>query len=146
VEWVAEPDAETGVILGENVRYIIISDELLFMELCEYPFSEGFLDWFEVYLPESAENTIFPIPVSKKSVKVRMIVECLAGCLYGEDSGEFTLVNAECLRQCAPSGTEEDGVQLTVVLNTSPVPLQRKWSLSSHQATAQSSRKRGVHR
>jgi len=45
-----------------------------------------------------------------------MIVECLACCLYGEDSGEFTLVKAECLRQCSPGSTEEDGVKLTVVL------------------------------
>ena len=37
-------------------------------------------------------------------------------CLYGEDSGEFTLVKAECLRQCSPGSTEEDGVKLTVVL------------------------------
>jgi hypothetical protein len=46
-----------------------------------------------------------------------MIVECLAGCLYGEDSGEFTLVDAENLRQGSPGSTEEEGVKLTVVLN-----------------------------
>jgi hypothetical protein len=86
------------------------------MELREHPLSEGFLKCFKFYLPESAENTIFPISVSKKSVKVRMIVECLAGCLYGEDSGEFTLVNAECLRQCSPRGTEEDCIEFSVVL------------------------------
>ena len=45
-----------------------------------------------------------------------MIVECLAGCLYGEDSGEFTLVDAENLRQGSPGSTEEEGVKLTVVL------------------------------
>jgi hypothetical protein len=43
-----------------------------------------------------------------------MIVECLAGCLYGEDSGEFTLVDAENLRQGSPGSTEEEGVKLTV--------------------------------
>jgi hypothetical protein len=37
--------------------------------------------------------------------------------LYGEDSGEFTLVDAENLRQGSPGSTEEEGVKLTVVLN-----------------------------
>ena len=86
------------------------------MELREHPLSEGFLKCFKFYLPESAENTIFPIPVSKKSVKVRMIVECLAGCLYGEDSCEFTLINAEYLRQSAPCSAKEDGIEFAVVL------------------------------
>jgi hypothetical protein len=36
--------------------------------------------------------------------------------LYGEDSGEFTLVDAENLRQGSPGSTEEEGVKLTVVL------------------------------
>jgi hypothetical protein len=33
------------------------------MELGEYPFSEGLLDSFEVYLSESAEGTVFPVPI-----------------------------------------------------------------------------------
>jgi hypothetical protein len=68
------------------------------VELREYPFSEGFLDWFEVYLRKPCENTVLPVSVSEESVKVWMIVERLACCLHGEDSGEFTLVDAEYLR------------------------------------------------
>ena len=44
------------------------------MELYEYPFSEGLLDCFEVYLCESGEYGIFPVSVSEESVKVRMKV------------------------------------------------------------------------
>jgi hypothetical protein len=38
------------VILRENLRYVIVSDKLLLVELSEYPFSEGFLYGFKVYL------------------------------------------------------------------------------------------------
>ncbi len=68
------------------------------MEPREYPFSEGFLDWFEVYLRKPCENAVLPVSVSKESVEMRMEVYSLTGSLYGEDSGEFTLVDAEYLR------------------------------------------------
>jgi hypothetical protein len=55
VEWVSEPDPETGVILGENLRHVIVSDELSLVELREYPFSKRLLDSFEVYLGEAGE-------------------------------------------------------------------------------------------
>jgi hypothetical protein len=120
VERVPHPDAEASVILRENLRHIIVRDELSLMELREHPLSEGLLNRLEVYLQESGEYAVFPVAVSKQSVKVWMIVECLACCLYGEDSGEFTLVKAECLRQCSPSSTKEDGVELTVVPKEHP--------------------------
>jgi hypothetical protein len=74
VEGVSEPNAETGVILGEDLRHVIVRDKLSLMELREYPYGEGILDWFEVYLRERSEYAILPVPVSKESVKVRMIV------------------------------------------------------------------------
>jgi hypothetical protein len=36
--------------------------------------------------------------VSGEAVKMRVIVERWTCCLHGEDSGEFALVDAECLR------------------------------------------------
>ena len=36
--------------------------------------------------------------------------------MYGEDSGEVTLFDTEYLRECSPSGTKEDGVELAVIL------------------------------
>ena len=62
------------MILREDLLKVIVSDKLLFVELCEYPFSEGLLDWFEVYLREPSEDAVLPVSVSEKSVKVRMIV------------------------------------------------------------------------
>jgi hypothetical protein len=55
VERVPHPDAEASVILRENLRHIIVRDELVLVELREYSFSEGCLDSFEVYPP--AEET-----------------------------------------------------------------------------------------
>ena len=45
-----------------------------------------------------------------------MIVKCLTSGLHSEDSSKFTLVNSERLAKCPPSGTKEDGVELSVVL------------------------------
>ena len=50
MEGVPDPNAKASVILRENLRYIIVGDKLSLVELCEYPFSKGLLDWFEVYL------------------------------------------------------------------------------------------------
>jgi hypothetical protein len=86
------------------------------MELREHPFSEGILDWFEVYLRERGEYAILPVPVGKDSMKVRMIVKCFPSSLYGKDSGELTLVDAEYLRECLPSCAKEYGIELAVVL------------------------------
>ena len=44
------------------------------MELCEYQFSECFLDWFEVYLREPCEDAVVLVSVGEESVKVWMIV------------------------------------------------------------------------
>jgi hypothetical protein len=49
-------------------------------------------------------------------VKVRMMVERLACGLHRKDSCEFTLVNAEYLRQRSPSSAKEDGIEFAVVL------------------------------
>jgi hypothetical protein len=40
--------------------------------------------------------------------------------LYGEDSGEFTFVDTEYFGERPPSSTEEDGVELAVVLEEYP--------------------------
>jgi hypothetical protein len=58
------------VILRETLRHVIVRDKLSFVELCEYPFSEGFLDSFEVYLREPCEYAVLPLSVSEESVKV----------------------------------------------------------------------------
>jgi hypothetical protein len=71
VKGVSEPDAETGVILAENLRYIIISDELSPMELREHPLSEGFLNRFEVYLQEPSKTKIGRIQTSALSLRSR---------------------------------------------------------------------------
>jgi hypothetical protein len=102
--------------LRQDLRHVIVRDKLSFVELCEYPFSEGFLDWFEVDLSEPGEYAVFPVPICQESVKVRVIIKRLAGCLHSEDSGEFPLVDAECLRYCSPGSTKENGIELTVVL------------------------------
>jgi hypothetical protein len=44
MEGVTQPEAEASVILRGDLRYIIVSDKLLLMQLCEYPFSDGLLD------------------------------------------------------------------------------------------------------
>jgi hypothetical protein len=69
----------------------MVRDMLSFVGLCECPFSEGFLDWFEVYLREPGEYAVLPGSFSEKSVKMRMEVSSLTGSLYGKDSGEFGL-------------------------------------------------------
>jgi hypothetical protein len=38
------------------------------VELSEYPFSNGFLNCFEVYLREPGEDTVFPVSVNEESV------------------------------------------------------------------------------
>jgi hypothetical protein len=40
--------AETRVVLRQDLRHVIVSDELSLVKLSEYPFSERFLDSFEV--------------------------------------------------------------------------------------------------
>jgi hypothetical protein len=54
--------------------HIIVSDEFLLMELCEYPLSKGLLKCFKVYLCEPGEYAVFPVAVSEETVKVRVIV------------------------------------------------------------------------
>jgi hypothetical protein len=53
-----------------------------------------------------------------------MIIKRFPCCLHCEDGGEFTLVDAEYLRECSPRGTEEDGVELSVVLKEDPETLR----------------------
>jgi hypothetical protein len=60
------------VVLRENLRHVIISDELSLVELREYPFSEGILDWFKDNLREPCEDAVLPVSVSEKSVKAWM--------------------------------------------------------------------------
>jgi hypothetical protein len=57
-----------------SVRYVIVREKLLFVELSEYSFSKSFLDSFEVYLAEACEDAILPVPVSEEPVKVWMVV------------------------------------------------------------------------
>ena len=45
--------------MGEYLRHVIISNKLLFVELCEYPFSEGLLYYLKVYLREPSEYAIY---------------------------------------------------------------------------------------
>ena len=45
-----------------------------------------------------------------------MIVQRLACGLHRKDSCEFTLINAEYLRQSAPCSAKEDGIEFAVVL------------------------------
>ena len=40
--------------------------------------------------------------------------------MYGEDSGDFTLIDTEHLRERPPSGAKEHSVQLAVVLKEDP--------------------------
>jgi hypothetical protein len=49
-----------------------------------------------------------------------MKIKRLACCLQSEDSCEFTLINAEYLRQRSPRGTEEDRIEFAVVLKEGP--------------------------
>ena len=46
---------------------------------------------------------------------MRMKVKRITSGLYGEDSSEFALLDAERLRERSPSGTKEDGVELAFV-------------------------------
>jgi hypothetical protein len=62
------------VILREDLRYVIVSDKLLLVELREDTFSEGILYRFKVYLGEPGEDAVLPVSVCEKSVKVWMIV------------------------------------------------------------------------
>ena len=57
--------AKASVILRENLRHIIFSDKLLLVKLCEYPFSEGILYLFEVYLREPSKDAVLPVSVSE---------------------------------------------------------------------------------
>jgi hypothetical protein len=74
VEGVAEPDAETRVVLREDLHYVIVRDKLLLVELCEDSFSKGLLYSFEVYFREACEDAVFPVSVSKESMKMRVVV------------------------------------------------------------------------
>jgi hypothetical protein len=71
---VTHPDAKSCVVLGEYLRHVIISDKFSLVELSEYSFSEGILGSFKVYFREACEDAIFPVSVSKETVKVRVIV------------------------------------------------------------------------
>jgi hypothetical protein len=62
------------VFLREDLRYVIVRDTLLLVELCEYSFSEGILKRLKVYLREACEDAVLPVSVSEKSVKVWMVV------------------------------------------------------------------------
>ena len=115
MERVPKPDAEASVILRENLRHVIVRDKLSLVKLCEHPFSEGLLDCYKVYLQESGEDAVLPVSVSEESVKMRMKVKRITSGLYGEDSSEFALLDAERLRERSPSGTKEDGVELAFV-------------------------------
>ncbi len=61
MEWVTESNAEPRVVLRQDLRHVIVSDELSLMELREYPFSECFLNRFEVYLSESGKYAAIPV-------------------------------------------------------------------------------------
>ena len=74
MEWVTHPDPKAGMFLREDLRYDIVSDELLFVELCEHSFPEGLSKHFEVNLWESGKYALSPVAVGKESMKVRMIV------------------------------------------------------------------------
>jgi hypothetical protein len=56
VEGVPQPDADTGVVLRENFRHILVGDVLSPMQLRKYPLSEGLLERLEIYLFEAAMN------------------------------------------------------------------------------------------
>ena len=71
---VSEPDAETGVSLGEDPCYVIVSDKLSCMELSEYSLNEGLLNCLEVYLREPGKYAVVPIAVSQEPVKMRIKV------------------------------------------------------------------------
>ena len=106
---------EARMVLREYLRYVIISDKLSLVKLCEDTVSEGFLDCFEVYHLKPREDAVLPESVSEESVKMRMKVKRIASGLYGEDSSEFAILNSEHLSECSPSSTKENGVELAVV-------------------------------
>jgi hypothetical protein len=88
------------VVLRENLRYIIIRDKLLLVELSEHPFSEGLFNGFEGYLSESAEGTVFPVAICQDAAPGR---------------GWFNASPAVCT-----SGTEEDSIEFAIVLKEHP--------------------------
>jgi hypothetical protein len=49
------------VVLGEYLCHVIISDEFLFVELCEYPLSKDLLYYLKVYRSEAGEYAVFPL-------------------------------------------------------------------------------------
>jgi hypothetical protein len=53
------------MILRQDLRYVIVRDELLLVELSEYSFSEGLLYSFEVYFREVCEDAVLPVTVSE---------------------------------------------------------------------------------
>jgi hypothetical protein len=118
VEGVTHPDAEARVVLRENLRYIIIRDKLLLVELSEHPFSEGLFNGFEDYLGEPGECTVFPVAICQESVKVR--VRYLQPCTWlcqdaAPVGGWFNASPAVCT-----SGTEEDSIEFAIVLKEHP--------------------------
>jgi hypothetical protein len=62
------------MVLREDLRYVIVRDELLLVELSEYSYSKSFLDSFEVYFREACEDAVLPVSVSEEPVKVWMVV------------------------------------------------------------------------
>jgi hypothetical protein len=48
--------------------HIIVSDEFLLMELCEYPLSKGLLKCFKVYLGKPGKYAVFPEAVSEEAM------------------------------------------------------------------------------
>jgi hypothetical protein len=65
MERVTHPDAKASVLLREDLRYIIVGNQLSLVKLCEDSFSEDFLDCFQVYLRESGEYAVLPVTVSE---------------------------------------------------------------------------------
>ena len=52
----ADKYAKASMILRENLCLGRVGQELSLVELSEHPFSEGFLDCFEVYLPPAVNK------------------------------------------------------------------------------------------
>jgi hypothetical protein len=74
MEWVTHPDPKAGMILRENLRYDIVSEELPFVELCEHSFPKGLSKGIQVNFGEPGKYILSPVTVGKESMKVRMIV------------------------------------------------------------------------
>ena len=60
--------------LGIGLRHDIVSDEVSFMELNKDAFSEDLSECFEIQYWKSVPYAVLPVPVSQKSVQVRVEV------------------------------------------------------------------------